>query len=197
MSHLRFVNALSGDVSVDIYINALDAAPLISGLRVGEATCYIQISNTQHQLLVTVAGSKSDIITQEAILAVKKTDYTVIIQGSQAAGQLQAYTDDNKCQKNHKATLRFIHAASTVANSVDLYADSYVIFSKVKYASGGTPAYIPAKATHFTFRVNVAGTHTVVVPTFDVTFKKDHAYTFIVVPSGDGATLLPIANKCH
>lgn len=199
MSHLRFVNAFVPQTAVDIYLNATDAQSLIPGIQFGEATCYVKVNaNQTYNLLVTEAGNKSVVIATAVIRPLKNRDYTLILQGAVPNVEIRAYNDENRCCKNQKVSLRFIHA--DIRSSLDLFnllADEYTIFKNVAYSTSGTPPYIPAKPCHFSFSVtNGAG---VVVPSFDITFKKNHIYTFIAIddPVNDSVTILPIANKCH
>ena len=144
MPYVRLVHALPGAANVDIYINKVK---VVSNLAYSEVTAYLclETKSTRQRVVVMPVGGDTAIVKATVASPTEYTTVVICMNGEEVT--VQAYTDDNKVDKQGVAVLRLIHLVNGAPN-VNMIINSSVLLEDVAHLSAkrrklglGLPSY--------------------------------------------------------
>jgi hypothetical protein len=193
-AHVRVVNASPGYSSLDFFLDDSTTAS-ISGVALGSASSYIDVSSGAHSSTLHPAGSATVSQSQSRSFA-GDTSYTILAAGWQGSLYTFQLAETEGAPDSGQAKVRVINAAPD-AGSVDVYVTSTgATLTDTTPDNGSTPitgnsltAYVEHAAGTYRIRVTPTGDKAdadVLLDIPSVTLSDQQITTIVLIPSTGG-----------
>lgn len=193
-ARVRVLHASPDAPAVDIHV---DGRIALQNLAYAEFTDYVSLPAGQRSLTIFVAGTETQVVTTQAVLA-QGLDYTIIAAGFAAAGKTPGFRvivlqdNNNLPDAAANAKVRVVHLAPS-APTVDVYAtapflairDRQPTLSGVPFAAASGYLEVPA-AGRLQARLTPTGSKTVAATSPALSLTGNSVRTIVALDNKNG-----------
>jgi hypothetical protein len=187
LSHLRLVNALAADQSIDLWTQGIT---LFANLPYSATSAYNGFAGDAIDFQVTTADLAHTVLASGSIALQGDADHTLVALDYVTQTQTLLLSDDNRLPAWGKARVRFVNAAPNVGG-VDVFVQGAAQFNNIAFNNVGD--YIELNGGTVTIEVRDHATQSVLLSVLNVNVIDGYVYTWFLMGVNGGSPALQFA----